>query len=154
MVPVGHVRMGSTEVRAPVWTDSSMGHWKRLIKIPGGTDCYYCIIIMTCLIHVYYCLVVLVTVPDHLSAIMLYVYCVTCYMLHFLWWHTTHVHVYSALHIFRFLYTLQTSVLYTHNTVLWLYCICPSACSLPSRHHWHVHFCHVITRQHYWLYKL
>jgi len=29
---------------------------------------------MTCLIHVFYCLLVLVTVPDHLSAIMLHVY--------------------------------------------------------------------------------
>ena len=60
-----------------------MGHWKRLIKIPGGTDCYYCITFMTYLIHVYYCLVVLVTVPDHLFAIMLHEYVVplpgTCY---------------------------------------------------------------------------
>ena len=48
-----------------------MGHWKRLIKISGGTDCYYCINNMTCLIHVYYCVVVLVTVPDMLSTIML-----------------------------------------------------------------------------------
>ena len=48
-----------------------MGHWKRLIKILGGTDCYYCINNMTCLIHVYYCVVVLVTIPDILSTIML-----------------------------------------------------------------------------------
>ena len=51
--------------------------------MPGGTDCYYCINHMTCLIHVYYCLVVLVTTPDHLFAIMLHVYVVplsgTCY---------------------------------------------------------------------------
>ena len=71
MVPVDHVRMGSTGVRAPVGTASGMGHWKRLIKIPGGTDCYYCIKNMTCLIHIYYCIVVLVTVPEHLSVIML-----------------------------------------------------------------------------------
>ena len=77
MVPVCHVRMGSTGVRAPVWTASGMGHWKRLIIIPGGTDSYYWLKNMTCLIHVYYCLVVLVTVPDHLSAIMLHVYFVT-----------------------------------------------------------------------------
>ena len=48
-----------------------MGHWKRLIKIPGGTDCYYCINNMTCLIHVYFCVVVLVTFPDMFSTIML-----------------------------------------------------------------------------------
>ena len=53
-----------------------MGHWKRLIKIPGDTDCYYYINIMTYLIHDS-CLVVLVTVPDQLSAIMLHVYFVT-----------------------------------------------------------------------------
>ena len=47
MVPVGHVRMSSTGVRAPVWTASGMGHWKRVIKIAGGTDCYYCINDMT-----------------------------------------------------------------------------------------------------------
>ena len=54
-----------------------MGHWKRLIKIPGGTDCYYCIKIMTYLIHVSSCLVVLVIVSNNLSAIMLHVYFVT-----------------------------------------------------------------------------
>ena len=54
-----------------------MGHWKRMIKIPSGSDCYYCLNNMTCLIHVYYCVGVLVTVPDHLSAIMSHVYFVT-----------------------------------------------------------------------------
>ena len=61
-----------------------MGHWKRLIIISGGTDYYYCIKNMTCLIHVYYCLAVLVTVPDSLSGIMFHVYVVTlsgtCYI--------------------------------------------------------------------------
>ena len=52
-------------------------HWNRLIKIPGDTDCYYCINNMTCLIHTYYCWVVLVTVPDNLSTIKLPVYIVT-----------------------------------------------------------------------------
>ena len=51
-----------------------MGHWKRLIKIPGGTDCYYCMNNMTCPIHVSYWLVALVISPDHLSLIMLPVY--------------------------------------------------------------------------------
>ena len=62
--------MGSAGMRAPVWTASCMGHWKRLFKISGGTDCYYCINKMTCLLHVYYCLVVLVTIPDNLSTTM------------------------------------------------------------------------------------
>ena len=48
-----------------------MGHWKRLIKISGGTDCYYCINNMTCLIHVSYCVVVIVTIPVILSIIVL-----------------------------------------------------------------------------------
>ena len=138
MVLVGHVRMGSTGVRAPVWTASGMGHWKRLIKIPGGTDCYYCINDLTCLIHVCY----LVPGPDNFSAILLHVY-LLLYLVHV----TLSMVAYyarSALHLFCFLYTLQTSLLYMHNTVGWLYCICPSACS----------FYHVTTRQHYWLYKL
>jgi len=115
-----------------------MGHWKRLIKIPGDTDCYYCINNMTCLIHVYYCLVVLVTVRDKLSAILLPVYFVTlpgtCYTfcggILLMYMYT------SALHIFCFLYTLQTSLLYMHNTVLWLCFICTSACSFLSRYHY------------------
>ena len=48
-----------------------MRHWKSLIKIPSGTDRDYCINSMTYLIHVYYCVVVLVTIPDVLSTIML-----------------------------------------------------------------------------------
>ena len=70
MVPVCHVRMSSIGVRASVWIASVMEHWKRLIKIPGDTDCYYCINNMICLIHVYYCWVVLVTVPVILSTII------------------------------------------------------------------------------------
>ena len=113
-------RMGSTGVRALVWTASGMGHWKRLIKIPSDTACYYCINNMTYLIHVYYCVVVLVTVPVGLSTIMFPVDFATCYyscyfihyhgtcrlcyitwyLLHFMWWHTLHVHIYLALHAF------------------------------------------------------
>ena len=54
-----------------------MGYWKRLIKIPGGADCYYCINNLTCLIHVCYCLVVLVVISDILSIIMPLVYFAT-----------------------------------------------------------------------------
>ena len=140
MVPVGHVRMGSTGVRAPVWTASGMGHWKRVIVIPGGTDCYYCINNMTCLIHVNYCFVVLATVPDHLSSIMLLVYGVTIpgtcyifcggillmYMLHCIYsvscipcryaWHR----IMGILHMHICMFTFITS---------------PLACSLLVRHH-------------------
>ena len=86
-----------------------MGHWKRLIKIPGDTDCYYCINDMTCLIHVCY----LVTVPDHLSAIMLHVYC-----------------VYTALHIFYFL-CLHILLMYKY-TLHYIY----SVFCIPCRHHY------------------
>ena len=134
-----------------------MGHWKRLIIIPGGTDCYYCINNMTCLIHVFYCLVVHVPVPDHFAVIMLPVYVVTlpvscytycggilsCYM------YTLHC-------IYCLLYSVQTSLRYMHDTVLWVwhtthvlhciysvficppacsYCICPLVWSLLPRHH-------------------
>ena len=54
VVPVCHVQMGSSGVRALIWTASGMGHWKRLIKISSGTDCYYCINNMTWFMDVYY----------------------------------------------------------------------------------------------------
>ena len=75
-----HVRMGSYGVRAPVWTDSGMRHWKRLIKIPGGTDCYYCINNMTCLIHVY---LLLCLVHVTLSVVAYY----ACSALHLFYFH-------------------------------------------------------------------
>ena len=43
-----------------------MRYWKRLIKIPDGTDCYYCISNITCPIHVYYCSILLVMLPIYL----------------------------------------------------------------------------------------
>ena len=116
-----------------------------MIIIPGGTDCYYCINNMTCLLHVYYCLLVLVTVPDHLSAIMLHVYLLLCLV------HVTLsvVAYYSCTCILCIVYmpfsiyladimtryTQLTSLLDIHNTISWLYCICSSACSRLSRHH-------------------
>jgi len=162
MVPVGHVRMGSTGVRAPVWTASGMGHWKRVIKIPGGTDFYYCVNHMTCLIHVYY----LVTVPVILSTIMFTVILLTCYCslpdtcflvyscTSYCAWSFSRYHVtclfvtlpdtcytfcssilfHAYEHIFYFLYTLHTSLLSMHHTVYWLVSICPSACALLSHH--------------------
>ena len=69
-----HIRIGSTRVRAPVWTASGMGHWKRLNKISSRTDCYYCINHMTCPVHVYYCPFILVTVLDILSTTISCVY--------------------------------------------------------------------------------
>jgi len=124
-----------------------MRHWKRLIKIPGGTDCSYYINNMTCPIHVSYCLVALVTIPDHLSLIMLHVYFVTlpdtCYTF---CCGTLPMHgytlpcIYSALCISCRLHTLQTSLLYMPNAVVWLCCICTSACSFPSRRHY-IYYC-------------
>ena len=67
-------RMGSTGVRAPVWTASGMGHWKRVIKIAGGTDCYYCINDMTCLVHICYLVIVHATLSDILLLVYLLLY--------------------------------------------------------------------------------
>jgi len=129
-----------------------MGHWKRLIKIPSATVCYYCIKNMTCRVHVFYCLFVHVPVPDHFAAIMLPVYVVlTCFMLYILWWHLTHVHVYSALLLSAYILFCMDYLLLKHNTVGWLCCILHLHIHL---HHYHVHVHHVITRQHYLLYKL
>jgi len=73
-----HVRMGSSGVRAPIWTASGMRHWKILI-ISGGTAWYYCINQMTRSIHVYYGLFML--------AKLLLSYLSSChiYTLHFLY---------------------------------------------------------------------
>jgi len=68
-------RMGSARVGAPVWTVSGMGHWKRLIKIPGDTDCYYRINNMTCSIYVYYYPFILVILPDILPTCILWTSC-------------------------------------------------------------------------------
>ena len=75
---------------------------------------------MTCLIHVYYCLVVLVTIPDNLSAIMLPVYFVTlsdtcytfCYGTLFMSTYTLHT-MYFLFHIFF----VHASFLYTHDII-------------------------------------
>ena len=146
MVPVCHVRMSSTGVRAPVWTASGMGHWKRLTKIPGGTDCDYCINNMTCLIHVYYCLDALVTVHDHLSAIMLHVHVVTfpisyytfCDGILFMYMYTLHCK-YSAfcvLCILHVVYAHHSSMSILHMPICMLTSITsPLACSLLLRHH-------------------
>ena len=87
---------------------------------------------------------IFVTVHDMFSTIMSHVYLVTlldiCYTP---CGNTFHVYVYSALHMFCFLYTLQTSVLSMHHTVLWL----------DSISHLHVHCYHVTTRQQH-VYKL
>ena len=112
-----------------------MGHWKRLIKIPGSTDCYYCINIMTYLIHVYSCLVVLITVHENLPDIMLHVY-LLLYLVHV----TLSVVAYyacSALHIFCFLYSRHHYSICTTRIVVILHMpICmftaitpPLACS-------------------------
>ena len=114
-----------------------MGHWKRLIKIPGGTDCYYCINDMTCLIHVSY----LVTVPDQLSAIMLHVYFVTlpgtCY-------------TFCGGILLMYMYTLHCIYSVFCIPCRHHYCICTTPYyGYIAYAHLHVHFYHVTTIQHY-----
>ena len=73
---------------------------------------YYCINNMTCLRHVCN----LVTGPDNLSAIMLHEY-LLLYLVHV----TLSVVAYyacSALHLFCFLYTLQTSLLHAQHSIV------------------------------------
>ena len=132
---------GSTGVRDPVWTASGMGHWKRLIKIPDDTDCYYCINNMTCLIHVYDCLVVLITVPDTWFAITLLLYLVHV---------TLSVVAYyacSALHLFCFCipcrhhYCRCTTKYCDYSAYTHLHVPIASA-------HPHVHFYHITTSRH------
>ena len=119
MVPLCHVQMGSARVRALVWTISGMRHWKRLIEIPGGTDCYYCINNMTCLLHVYYCFVVLVPLPDTLSTIMLHVYTVTLPSTCYTFCYSTLLCI-SCIVLFH-IFFVQTPCLYIHNTITRLF---------------------------------
>ena len=47
--------LSSTELQTPVWTTSIMWHWKKMIKIIGDIDCYYCgMITLSWLPLVYY----------------------------------------------------------------------------------------------------
>ena len=120
-VLVCHIRMVSARVRAPVWTVSGMWHWKRLIKILGATDCYYCINNMTYSIHVYYYSFILVTFPAILFTIMSHVYFAPLvfftYTL-FMYIYTLHF-IYSLYHVF----SVDTLLLYNHNTIVWLFCV-------------------------------
>ena len=124
ITPVYHVRMGSTRMRAPKWAASGMGHWKRLIKISDGTDCYYCINNMTCSIYVYFYSVVHVTISNILFSIMSSVYLVTltdtCYTS---CGDTLFMYTYTLHSMYSFSYTLQTLLLYNLNTVVWIFCI-------------------------------
>jgi len=152
MVPIGHVRMGSTGVRAPVWTASGIRHWKRLIKIPGGTDCYYCINDMTWLSCYMYAILLLFMI---LYPISCYLY--TCYFTRYhvtcilvtlpgicytfcIAWHTTHV-----LHCIYYTFcttdiitvcTPYRIVITLHRPIcLYTSIMSPLACSLLSHHH-------------------
>ena len=118
-------------------TASGMGHWKRLIIIPGGTDCYYCINNITCLIHVFYCLVVHVPVSDHFAVIMLPVYVVTLPV------HAMHsvVASYSCTCIICIAYILSPvfraniiTVYAQHSIIVMLHM--HTACSFLSHHHY------------------
>jgi len=123
--------MGSSGVRAPVWTASGMRYWKRLIKIPSGTECYYCINNMTCLIHVYYCSVVLITVSDILSTVMSPIYLVTLSDTYTSYGDTLCMYTYTLHSIYSVpcilcrhcCYIITTLLLYNYNTVVWLFCI-------------------------------
>jgi len=146
MIPVCHIRMGSTGVRAPVWNASGMGHWKRLIKIPGGTDCYYWINHMTCSTHVYYCPFIFVTIPDLLSTIMTPVYLVPrssiCYTpcgnILFM-----AIYILCVASIPLYVYLTNISIVYTqHSSVVMLHTA-----------HLHVPFYHVTTIYQSLLYK-
>ena len=119
-----------------------MGHWKRLIKIPGGTNCYYCINHLRCSTHGYYCPFLFVTLPDMLSILMSPVYLIAlldiCYTpcddTLFMYMYTLHC-IYSALCIrCRLHYCICTTQKYGYVAY------CRSACSFPSRYHYTIVF--------------
>ena len=127
--------MGSTGVRAPVWTVSGMGYWKRLIKIPGSTDCYYYINHMTCSIHVYIVYLYL------LHFLLSYPTIISLYALHFLYFsHTLLIYTYT-LHFMYYLFHVffvDTLFWYNHKhysviTFVYFMCTCSYLSSLYYR---------------------
>ena len=123
-----------------------MGHWRRLIKIPGGTDCYYCINHMTYSTHVSYCPFIFVPIPDMLSTIM------SPYtLLHSLIFVTLHVLThYLCRCILRIAYIL----LYVYVADFITVCAQHSS-NMVMLHttHLHIHFHHIINIQQYFLYN-
>ena len=118
-----------TRMPCPDGFDSSTGssmncQWygiqKRLIKIPSGTDCYYCINNMTYLIHVYYCLVILVIRPDILPTSISHIYCALHVETLFIYMNTLHS-MYSLFYVFftdtllLYMVILRTSCIHVHN---------------------------------------
>ena len=97
-----------------------MGHWKRLIKISGDTNCYYCINNITYSIHVYYCPFILVTLSTILFA--------SCHMynLHFLYSHYSCTLI-LCIHIFFVVFSIATLFLYNHkhySMIIFIYFMC------------------------------
>ena len=103
--------------------------------ISGGTDCYYCINNMTCLIHVLFsciCCHFWYSIHYHATRIPCYT---SWYLLRFIWWHTIHVHVYSALYVFCFSIPCRHFYFISqHSCMVILLFI--SICSYSSRHHY------------------
>ena len=116
-----------------------------MIKILGGTDCYYCINHLTCSTHGYYCPFLFVTLPDMLSTLM------SPYtLLHFLIFVTRHVVThYSCICILFIAYILLYVYVADFITVYAQY----NNMVMLHTAHLHVHFYHVITIQKYFLYK-
>jgi len=74
---------------------------------------------MTCLIHVYYCFVVLVTVPDTLSTMVLHVYAVTLPGRCYTFCYSTLLCI-SCIVMFH-IFFVHTPYLYTHDTITRLF---------------------------------
>ena len=124
-----------------------MGHWKRLIKIPSGADCYYCINHMTYSTHVS------IIVP---LSLLLFLICYphSCHLytlLHFLIFVILHVVThYSWIYILRIAYML----LYVYFAYIITVYAQHSSMVMLHTAQMHVHFYHVTTIQYYLLYKI
>ena len=122
-----------------------MGHWKRLIKIPSATDCYYCIKNMTCLIYVSYCVDILVLfrlfIRYHVTCISCYIFdirYIPCGSMQFMYMYTMHC-----------IWSVSCIPCRHHDCI----CTIPYDDSIVYAHlhvhiayaHLHVHFGHVTT---------
>jgi len=120
------------------------GHWRRLIKIPGGADCYYCINHMTCrhmhIIVLLYLLLFLIFYPQscHLYTLLHFLIFTLHVVIHYSW-----THILCIAYILFYVYLADIITVYAQR----------SSMVILHTAHLHVHFYHVTTIQYCLLYK-
>ena len=99
---------------------------------------------MTCLIHIYYCFIVLVNVPDTLSTIMLHVYVVTLSGTCYTFYYRTLLCI-PCIVLFH-IFFVHIPFLYTHDTITRFFMIHTDTVRLLL---WYPQSCHLYTLLHF-----